>query len=64
MISHRLWILLLYKKCKKTVEKVEDGNVLKQVLLSEIENVNGCCVYVIVTTLLLIFFRMYITSSF
>ena len=35
MISHRLWILLLYKKRKKTVEKVEDGNVLKQVLLSE-----------------------------
>lgn len=26
---------MLYKKCKKTVEKVEDGNVLKQVLLSE-----------------------------
>ena len=43
MISHRLWILLLYKKCKKTVEKVEDGNVLKQVLLSENDLLKNVC---------------------
>ena len=37
---------------------------MEKYLFAEIENVNGCCVYVIATTLLLIFFRMYITSSF